>query len=119
MLPVQSFLLAETDESKPPTSSSTSSRVCPGMHLADRMVFHIVTVIISLYRMEPLEGKTLPDPQSAAYTDKVIQYVPTIQARTISFIGPFIARLPIGFECRFILRDEKAENLLKAISLGE
>ncbi|PVF97366.1 cytochrome P450, partial [Serendipita vermifera] len=74
-------------------------RVCPGMYLADRAVFHIVATVASLYKMEPLEGKKLPDPQTVTYMQKVIQF-------------------PIDFQCRFVLRDEKAENLLKAISLG-
>ncbi|PVF97367.1 cytochrome P450 [Serendipita vermifera] len=75
------------------------TRVCPGMYLADRLVFHMVVTIVSLYKLEPLEGSKRPDPKSIKYTDKLIQQ-------------------PVGFRCRFVLRDEKARNLLKAISLG-
>lgn len=75
-------------------------RICPGMYLADRVVLHLVATIISLYKVEPLEGSKRPDPDSIEYTPKAIQQ-------------------PIGFECRFIPRDEKAQNLLNTIALGE
>lgn len=75
-------------------------RVCPGMYLADRSVFQAVTTIVSLFKVEPLEGQRIPDPNAIEYTPAVIQQ-------------------PIGFECRFVLRDEKAQNLLKSISHGE
>lgn len=75
-------------------------RQCPGMYLADRVVFHLVAMVISLYKMEPLDGSTLPDPKSVKYTPTGIQH-------------------PVGFECRFTVRDEKAQHLLKTISLSE
>ncbi|PVF97375.1 cytochrome P450 [Serendipita vermifera] len=75
-------------------------RVCPGMHFADRVVFHMVATIISLYKVEPLEGKGLPELDSIEYTPKMLH-------------------LPVGFECRFTVRDEKAQSLLRTISLGE
>lgn len=73
-------------------------RVCAGMHLADRLVLHIVTMIISLYKVEPLEGEKIPDPESIEYTSRVILQ-------------------PVGFRCRFVPRDEEARNLLKTISV--
>lgn len=75
-------------------------RACPGMYFADRVVFHLVTAIIALYKIEPLEGSKRPDPNNIEYTMTSIQH-------------------PVGFECRFVPRDEKARNLLKTISLHE
>ncbi|PVF93578.1 cytochrome P450 [Serendipita vermifera] len=48
-------------------------RICPGMYLADRVVLHLVATIISLYKVEPLEGSKRPDPDSIEYTPKAIQ----------------------------------------------
>ncbi|PVF93577.1 cytochrome P450 [Serendipita vermifera] len=73
-------------------------RVCPGMYFADRVVFHLVTSIVSLYKVVPLEGYQLPGPKNIKYTNKAVQQ-------------------PIGFECRFVLQDERARQLLKTISL--
>jgi cytochrome P450 len=53
--------------------SPISFRVCPGMYLADRVIFHMVTAIMSMYKMEPLEGKSLPNSETATYTDKMFQ----------------------------------------------
>ncbi|PVF93573.1 cytochrome P450 [Serendipita vermifera] len=75
-------------------------RVCPGMYLADRIIFHLVATIISLYKVEPLEGHKIPDRKSVEYAPKAVQQ-------------------PIGFKCRFIVRDEKARHLLKTVSLNE
>ncbi|PVF93569.1 cytochrome P450 [Serendipita vermifera] len=74
-------------------------RVCPGMYLAERTVLLFVTNIISLFDVVPLEGKGIPDPATVEYTDSTTRH-------------------PIGFECRFVIRDEKAQNLLKSISIG-
>ncbi|PVF95137.1 cytochrome P450 [Serendipita vermifera] len=76
------------------------TRVCPGIYFADRMVFHMVTTINSLFKIEPLEGCQIPDPDTIEYTPRSIQQ-------------------PIGFKCRFVLRDEKAQNLLKEISRSQ
>ncbi|PVF93583.1 cytochrome P450 [Serendipita vermifera] len=76
------------------------TRQCPGIYLADRVIFHLVTTVISLYNVDPLEGSSIPDPNGIEYTAMGIQQ-------------------PIGFECRFTVRDEKAQNLLRTISLGE
>jgi hypothetical protein len=89
------------------------------MYLADRVVFQMITTIISLYRVEPLEGCKIPDPNSIKYTPTTITYV-----FTSSPVGHFLTmiwdfRQPVDFECRFVLRDEKARNLLKMISLDE
>ncbi|PVF97364.1 cytochrome P450 [Serendipita vermifera] len=92
----------EPDASQRPNPFSAlfgwGMRVCPGMYLADRVIFHAVATIISLYKVEPLEGVKLPTPRSAQYTPKLIQ-------------------LPVDFKCRFIVRDERARNLLRTISL--
>jgi hypothetical protein len=48
-------------------------RVCPGMYFADRVVFHLVTTVISLYKVEPLEGRTIPELNSIHYTPKMLQ----------------------------------------------
>jgi predicted AlkP superfamily pyrophosphatase or phosphodiesterase len=48
--------------------------ICPGMYFGDRVVFHIVTTIMSLYKVEPLEGSSIPDPNSIKYTPMLIQY---------------------------------------------
>ncbi|PVF93462.1 cytochrome P450 [Serendipita vermifera] len=75
-------------------------RVCPGRYLADRLAFQLLVTINSLFKLVPLESKPIPDPSTVEWSDIVVQQ-------------------PIGFECRFIPRDEKARNLLKAISLNE
>ncbi|PVF97215.1 cytochrome P450 [Serendipita vermifera] len=75
-------------------------RICPGLHFADRIILHMVVTIISLYKIEPLEGHQIPDPKDIHYDSKAVQQ-------------------PIGFECRFVARDERARNLLKSISLSD
>ncbi|PVF97212.1 cytochrome P450 [Serendipita vermifera] len=75
-------------------------RVCSGMYLADRVMFHIVTTVVSLYNVEPLEGQKIPDPNSIEYLPRAVQQ-------------------PAGFECRFVVRDERARELLKAVSLDD
>ncbi|PVF93588.1 cytochrome P450 [Serendipita vermifera] len=74
-------------------------RVCPGRYFADRVMFLLVTTIISLFKIVPLEGKEVPRTEDVEYDDKAI-------------------RQPIGFECRFVVRDEKAQQLLKTIRLS-
>jgi cytochrome P450 len=44
-----------------------SSRVCPGMSLADRIGFHIAATTMSLFQILPLEGKQAPTPDTAVY----------------------------------------------------
>ncbi|PVF93568.1 cytochrome P450 [Serendipita vermifera] len=73
-------------------------RTCPGMYLAERTVLLFVTNIISLFELVPCEGKKIPDPATVEYDDRTTRH-------------------PIGFECRFVIRDEKAQNLLKSISI--
>jgi hypothetical protein len=43
------------------------------MHFADRAVFHMVATIISLYKVEPLEGQRIPDPSRIQYTSTAVQ----------------------------------------------
>jgi hypothetical protein len=45
------------------------------MNLADRLAFHIVATIISVFEIVPLEGKTLPNPKDVEWSDTGIQYV--------------------------------------------
>jgi cytochrome P450 len=47
-------------------------RVCSGMYLADRVVFHIVATIVSLYNVETLEGQKIPDPNSIEYLPRAV-----------------------------------------------
>jgi hypothetical protein len=88
------------------------------MYFADRVVFHLATTVISLYKVEPLEGHQIPDPDNIRYTPKMLQYDSTSLDQSC-YIDPLTNSSPIGFECRFVLRDEKARNLLRAISLEE
>jgi hypothetical protein len=44
------------------------------MYFGDRVVFHIVATIMSLYKVEPLEGASIPDPNRIKYTPMLIQY---------------------------------------------
>jgi cytochrome P450 len=53
-------------------------RVCPGMYLADRVVIHMVSTVISIYKVEALEGHTIPDPQKARYSPGTFQYEYTL-----------------------------------------
>ncbi|PVF97327.1 cytochrome P450 [Serendipita vermifera] len=72
-------------------------RVCPGMYLADKVAFHIVATIVSLFNIVPLEGKKIPDPKTVEWDDMAIQQ-------------------PIGFDCRFMPRSEKTRELLKTVA---
>ncbi|KIM28323.1 hypothetical protein M408DRAFT_329427 [Serendipita vermifera MAFF 305830] len=75
-------------------------RVCPGMYLADRTGFHISATIAALYDVVPLEGKSRPKPELVEYTDTFF-------------------RLPVGLQCRFVPRDSRTSDLLKAAGLDE
>jgi hypothetical protein len=50
-------------------------RGCPGNYLADRLVFHTVATIVSLYKLVPLEGNTGLGLANAKYTDTLVKYV--------------------------------------------
>lgn len=75
------------------------ARVCPGIYLADKTGFHIATTIAALYEIAPLEGRSRPKPELTEYTDTAF-------------------RLPVGFECRFIPRDARAEHLLRTMAIS-
>jgi hypothetical protein len=45
------------------------------MYLADKLAFHIVATIVSLFNIVPLEGKKVPDPKTVEWEDGAIQYV--------------------------------------------
>ncbi|PVF92948.1 cytochrome P450 [Serendipita vermifera] len=66
----------------------------------DKVAFHLGATIASLFETLPLDGCKLPDPATIEYTDTVL-------------------RRPIGFECQFVPRNEKAQQLLKAVSIGD
>jgi hypothetical protein len=89
------------------------------MYLADRLMFHLVATIVSLYKVEPLEGEKVPDRKSVEYSPKAVQYESFLLIITVLIIDLVLYRQPVGFMCRFVLRDEKARHLLKTISLGE
>lgn len=95
-------------------------RVCPGMYLADRVVFHIVTTINSLFHVVPLQGKRIPDPDTVVYTDVLIRYATAAPDKIKGYPHDRLNyRLPVGFECRFVPRDEKALQLIGMVSLIE
>jgi hypothetical protein len=48
--------------------------VCPGLYLAERLIFHTVITINSLFHVVPLEGKKIPDPNAIEYQDLLIRY---------------------------------------------
>ncbi|PVF92945.1 cytochrome P450 [Serendipita vermifera] len=75
-------------------------RVCAGMYFADKVAFHTGVVIASLFDIVPMDGQSIPDPNTIEYSD-----------------GAFCQ--PIGFECQFVPRNKKAEQLLAAISMEE
>ncbi|KIM28401.1 hypothetical protein M408DRAFT_140803 [Serendipita vermifera MAFF 305830] len=73
-------------------------RVCPGLYLADRIGFDFSACMAALFSLVPLEGKKVPDPNTVEYSDTGM-------------------KAPIGFECRFVPRDEKAKHLLHTMRL--
>jgi cytochrome P450 len=68
------YKMSIESDAKNPGPVADSFRVCPGMYFADRVVFHLVTTVTSLYKMEPLEGKKRQDPNTVEYAPKMIQY---------------------------------------------
>ncbi|PVG01724.1 hypothetical protein CPB86DRAFT_781100 [Serendipita vermifera] len=96
------FLEAEGAEKPNPSSLlfGYGVGICPGMYLADKLSFHLGITVAALLKIVPLEGCKVPDPNTIEYTDTGIRY-------------------PIGFECRFVPRNERTEQLLSAVSLSE
>jgi hypothetical protein len=45
------------------------------MYFADRVAFHLVVTINSLFKISPPEGKERPDPAETKYPDSLIRYV--------------------------------------------
>jgi hypothetical protein len=45
------------------------------MYLADRIGFHIAAATMSLFQIQPLEGKTAPTPETATYMGDLIRQV--------------------------------------------
>ncbi|PVF98743.1 cytochrome P450 [Serendipita vermifera] len=74
-------------------------RACPGMHMADRIGFHLAATILALYSISPLKDQIIPDPNTIEYTDRVIRHV-------------------IGFECRFVPRNRRIMDLVNDLSLN-
>lgn len=50
-----------------------SYSVCPGRDVANRAGFYIVSAIMAMYEILPLDGKSIPDPDTAEYTVELIQ----------------------------------------------
>jgi hypothetical protein len=48
-------------------------RVCPGMHLADKILFHVAATTVSLFTVTPLDGSRIPDPNTVEYTDAALR----------------------------------------------
>ncbi|PVF92648.1 cytochrome P450 [Serendipita vermifera] len=74
-------------------------RICPGMHLADRVGFHFVAKTLSVYNIVPLEGAERLQPSSMKCSISAI-------------------RVPENLECRFVPRNEKARELLSSLSMA-
>jgi len=72
------------------------TRICPGRHIADRIGFGMISSIVSLYDILPLDGEERP--KSAEYIDAAL-------------------RFPNNFKCRFVPRSEAARHILKDLSL--
>ncbi|CCA72716.1 related to O-methylsterigmatocystin oxidoreductase [Serendipita indica DSM 11827] len=75
------------------------TRICPGMHFADRVAFHTALTSVSLFNILPLEGKQVPDIDRIEYTKD-------------------ITRVPVKFDCRFVPRNEEANQLLSSLALN-
>jgi hypothetical protein len=43
------------------------------MYLAERLAFHLIITVISLFNVAPLEGKEVPDRKDLEYPDTFIQ----------------------------------------------
>ncbi|PVF98744.1 cytochrome P450 [Serendipita vermifera] len=78
--------------------SGYGRRACPGVHLADRVGFHLATTLLALYSILPLEGHKVPDPNSIQYNDGTIRY-------------------GVGFKCQFVPRNERCAELMKYLFL--
>jgi len=50
------------------------NRVCPGMYLADRTGFQIVSTMAALYDIAPLEGHSRPKPEMVEYSDTLLRF---------------------------------------------
>ena len=98
------------------------NRVCPGMYLADSVGFQIASALAALYDVVPLEGRSRPEPESVEYTDWGFRFVGCSRYKTtyIEFFFFFLLiRVPKTFECRFVARNAKTEELLKMSHLGD
>ncbi|PVF92957.1 cytochrome P450 [Serendipita vermifera] len=76
------------------------TRVCPGMYLANKVAFYLVATISSLFNVLPPQGKKIPDLATLEWEDIAVQQ-------------------PLGFECRFTLRDETARHLLTTVAFHD
>lgn len=76
------------------------TRMCPGMHFADRTGFHLAVCVMALFNVSPLPGQTVPWYEEFEYTKTFF-------------------RLPVVFEYAFTPRDKKAEYLLASLALRE
>ena len=48
------------------------------MYLADRLGFHYAATMAALFSILPLEGKTIPDPETIVYSDVALRWVELI-----------------------------------------
>lgn len=87
------------------------------MYLADRIGFHVATTTAALYEIAPLEGRNRPKPESVKYTEGLLTRVKHYKDDESWLI--LLYRLPVGFECRFLPRGQRSQELLKTISLLE
>jgi len=89
------------------------------MYLADRAGFQIASTISALYDVAPLEGHSRPKPEMVEYSDAILRFVGCSITRHILISPSFAVRVPEVFECRFVARNAKTEELLKMSALQE
>jgi hypothetical protein len=44
------------------------------MYFADKVVFHLAATVVSLFKLQPLEGNQIPDLDAIKYRQTMIQY---------------------------------------------
>jgi hypothetical protein len=72
------------------------------MYLADRVAFHVVVTICSLFNVVPLEGKKIPDPATVEWEDIAVSYVNSIWDMNILILTLTVgtqSALSVGSQC--------------------
>ncbi|PVF92915.1 cytochrome P450 [Serendipita vermifera] len=64
-------------------------RICPGLHLAERVGFTFGMSVLAAYRIVPIEGESMPDPAKTVYEESTL-------------------RRPANFKCAFKPRSSLA-----------